>query len=87
MSPARLLELLHGMSEEDQATFKRNMGRTEVTTCPLLRVTILLVFVLKTQLKRRIFNLFKPGEKCLRSAFGSREWCFFLCCSAGPPRD
>ena len=27
ISPARLLELLHGMSEEDQATFKRNMGR------------------------------------------------------------
>ena len=26
MCPARLLELLHGMSEEDQATFKRNMG-------------------------------------------------------------
>ena len=26
ISPARLLELLHGMSEEDQATFKRNMG-------------------------------------------------------------
>ena len=24
--PARLLELPHGMSEEDQATFKRNMG-------------------------------------------------------------
>ena len=23
---ARLLELLHGFSEEDQATFKRNMG-------------------------------------------------------------
>ena len=45
-SPARLLELLHGMSEEDQATFKRN-----------------------TRLKRSVFNLFKPGEKCLRSAF------------------
>ena len=26
MSPARLLELLLGVSEEDQATFKRNMG-------------------------------------------------------------
>ena len=26
ISPARLLELLHGMSEADQATFKRNMG-------------------------------------------------------------
>ena len=26
MSPARLLELLHGMTEENQATFKRNMG-------------------------------------------------------------
>ena len=26
ISPARLLELLRGMSEEDQATFKRNMG-------------------------------------------------------------
>ena len=26
MCLARLLELLHGMSEEDQATFKRNMG-------------------------------------------------------------
>ena len=26
ISTARLLELLHGMSEEDQATFKRNMG-------------------------------------------------------------
>ena len=32
MCPAQLLELLHGMSEEDQATFKRNMGRMEVTT-------------------------------------------------------
>ena len=37
-------------------------GRTEVTTCSLLRVTILLVFVLKTRLKRRVFNLFKPSE-------------------------
>ena len=26
MNPDRLLELLHGMSEEDQATFKRDMG-------------------------------------------------------------
>ena len=26
MSPARLVELLRGMSEEDRATFKRNMG-------------------------------------------------------------
>ena len=26
MSPARLLELFHGMAEEDQATFNRNMG-------------------------------------------------------------
>ena len=26
MNPNRLLELLHGMSEEDQATFKRDMG-------------------------------------------------------------
>ena len=26
MNPDRLLELLDGMSEEDQATFKRNMG-------------------------------------------------------------
>ena len=26
MCPARLLELVQGMSEEDQATFKRNMG-------------------------------------------------------------
>ena len=26
MCPARLLELSHGMSEKDQATFKRNMG-------------------------------------------------------------
>ena len=26
ISPARLRDLLHGMSEEDQATFKRNMG-------------------------------------------------------------
>ena len=26
ISPARLLELLRGMSEEDQDTFKRNMG-------------------------------------------------------------
>ena len=26
MCPAWLLELLHGMLEEDQATFKRNMG-------------------------------------------------------------
>ena len=26
MNPDRLLELLHGVSEEDQATLKRNMG-------------------------------------------------------------
>ena len=26
IGPAQLLELLHGMSEEDQNTFKRNMG-------------------------------------------------------------
>ena len=58
------------MSEEDQATFKRNMGRMEVRTCPLLRVTILqLVFVLKIRLKRRVFELFKLGDKYLRSAF------------------
>ena len=63
ISPARLLELLHGMSEEDQATFKHNME-----TFHLLRVTILLVFVLKTRLKRRVFNPFKPCEQFLRSA-------------------
>ena len=67
LSPAQLLELLHGMSEARPPSGV-TWGRTEVTTCPLLRVTILLVFVLKTRLKRRVFNLVKPGEKCLRSA-------------------
>ena len=66
---ARLLELLRGTSEEDHDTFKRNMGRMDAT-CPLWRVTILqLVFVLKIRMKRRVFEIFKPGRKFLRSAF------------------
>ena len=44
--------------------------RMEVTTCPLLRVTILkLVIVLKIRPKRRVFEVFKPGKKFVRSSF------------------
>ena len=70
ITPAQLLELLRGMSEEDQNTFKHNRDRMEVTTCPLWRVTILkLVFVQKIRLKRRVFKVFKVGKKFLRSGF------------------
>ena len=44
--------------------------RMEVTNCPLLRVTFLqLAFGLKIRRKRRVFEVFKPGENVLRSAF------------------
>ena len=40
------------------------MGRTEVTMCLLLRVTNLkLVCVVRILLKRRVFQVFKPGKK------------------------
>ena len=57
-------------SEEDQNTFKRNMG-------PLCSETFLeLVFALKIRLKRSAFKVFKPGgKKVSRSVFfvGSEE--------------
>ena len=45
MCPARLLDILHGMSEEDQAS-SVTWGRVEVMMCLLLRVTIQVAFVL-----------------------------------------
>ena len=72
----RILDLSHGMSEEDQATFKRNMGphggddvsSIEGDNSPVG------VRVVKIRLKRRVFEPFKPRDKCLRAAFfvGSR---------------
>ena len=62
MNPDRLLELLDGMSERTRPPSSVTWGRMVVMTCPLLRVTIQVVFVLWTRLKRRVFKLFKPGD-------------------------
>ena len=55
MNPDRLLELLHGMSEEDQATFRGD---------ELSSVEGFLQFALglKIRRKRRVFEVFKPGK-------------------------
>ena len=66
VSPARLLELLRGMSEEDQDTFKRNMGPHAGDDVSSIEK---LVFVLKIRLKRRVFEICKPCKKFLRSTF------------------
>ena len=64
ISPAQLLELLRGMSEEDQNTFKRNMGPHEGDDVSSVEGD-------NPQLgaKRRAFKIFKPGKKFPRSVF------------------
>ena len=62
MNLDRLVELVHGVSEKDQAPSNATWDRIEVTKCPLLRVTFLqLVFGLKIRRKNRVFEVFKSG--------------------------
>ena len=64
MGVAQFLTILHGMLEEDQNTFKRSMGHTEVAICPPWRVRLLkLVFALKVPLKRRVPKVFRDKER------------------------
>ena len=70
VNPDYLMELLRGMSEEDQATFKRNMGSHGGDDVSSLEGDKPQAGVRGQDLpETRVFKVFKPGKKFLRSAF------------------